>query len=223
MKKLLTILLSGLLVFSISACQSTETNTSQTTSTSSTSTSSADIEAQKEVAQAYIEAIQNGDIDTANSYCTDDFSDAFEIKSTYDEFEDLLSKYNLEDTYGSQADQAIAYICQKVFKEYSMSDNTDSVQATISAIDISQIKSDVKSAVKTYIKNNMSSIASTVMSSGTQAAIEQYAPDAVDYVYSQVQDEVNNLDYKDYKVTFTFEKVDGEWKISKTEKTEIDS
>lgn len=218
MKRIFKLTLSIFMIFGLCACSSTTKEASATPGKTTQSTS-VDIEAQKEIAQQYFTAMANGDIETANSLTTDDFKDGFKIKDTYDDLESILDQYGLQDSYGTQIDQVVSIACQKVFQEYSILEDTDSVKANVTAIDISDMESKVKSLAKEYIAKNLVNMATIVVSQGKEAAIAQLAPEAVQYVYNNVQEEINNLQYQNYTMTFSFEKVDGTWKISKTEKT----
>lgn len=218
MNKLFQLILGVCMILGLCACNSTTKEASGTPGKTIQSTSP-DIEAQKEIAEQYFTALANGDIETANSLTTDDFEDGFKIKDTYNDLESILDTYGLQDSYGEQIDQVVSMACQKVFQDYSISEDTDQVKANVVAIDISDLESKVKSLAKDYIAKNIVNMATTVISQGKEAAIAQLAPEAVQYVYNNVQEEINNLQYQNYTMTFSFEEVDGTWKISKTEKT----
>lgn len=212
------ILIMGL-TLSMTGCQSlSNTNKNQMAAAAQSSVSSSDLQAQKQAAQAYMEAMKQGDLQTALSYCTDDFEDGFKIKTLNDKINELLQKYNLSDSYSAQASEIVSSAAQNVFKKYTFDDDSESVEATVEAIDVDEVENSIKSYTNEYIEKNSSSMISDFMSGGKDAVIQKIAPDLVNYIQEKAEDEINHLQYKKMKVKFSFEKVDGSWKISKTEK-----
>lgn len=187
-----------------------------TTNQETTQLSASDITEQQETAQAYMAAMQQGDLTGALSYCTEDFQDGFKVKDLHDSLNEIMQKYNLTG-YSSQMDQIVQEATQKVFASYTLDSSNSEVTAAVNGIRVDKLEGKVKTLVKDYMADHASDVLDILTSGGDAQKIQELAPEVIKYISDHAQSELQSLKYENMTVRFAFKKENGAWKIAKTE------
>ncbi len=190
-------------------------NNTSTTTTNPSSLSQEDLNQQQAVVQEYYAAIQSGDIKTANGFLTDNADDQTKVKELYTTLDGIATKYNLYDSYQYEIDMYLSYVVSYYVQSYEVtSTDQDGVHVKMNAVNVEHITNKLKTYLKDYIFEHKGDIAQAV-ASGDYTSLGY---DLINYIQTQTDLELADLNYEEMNVTFSFERVDGQWKISRIQK-----
>lgn len=208
MKKLLSSLLALMMVFSLSACGASQANAGQ---------SDPDLAKAKETVENYYKAIQSGELDSLQDYCTDQFAKDNEFEEFSNQMNDLSTQIANQTDLSDQFNDFMNSVWGNIIREYKVGkvtkkDEKIKVVVTTKGVDTVKLESiDVNAILNSVIAENQDRI-NAVASEEEQNALFN---DLMTQFIARMKEEVNNMESVETKSRLTLIKEEDEWLIDK--------
>lgn len=107
----------------------------------------------------YYTAIQEGDIEKANSYCTEEYLDALELSDINEMIDEQLSALNLGADFSNEAKNFMKNLLSQIIKKHVIEDikvngNETTTKVVLLSIDLENLYfDDVSSELETLAEN----------------------------------------------------------------------
>lgn len=205
MKKILSIMMAFLLVFTITACSNEN-------------------DAVEEVSNAYFTALEKGDVNQAKKYCTNDAASKAGMNLISSDLEDELNELNFGDEFDSAANKFVKKLVKSVFKSYetqsiSVDEDVATVKVNVKGINTKDMDTDhwvkeMNTLISDYVSENNDRI-SEMEEEDEDKAEETIVSELSDIILDTFNEEVDNTKTHTYTMTLTLKKNKDTWQITK--------
>lgn len=212
MKKLLSIAAAVCMSFTLAAC-----------SGSAAPAVDKNEEEAKEIITSFFTALQEGDIEKANTFANEDVvSELSKITESFSQLEDMLDQYGADDETKAKFTSIIPLFMKSVFEKQEFVE-TEKVTDTAYAFKIKntgvnvEALNNVDQAFDTdaFLNENMDELTEKAQSEGYDAAMSWMMGKLGDYMIENLNTYISDQAKEDNELNCTVEKVDDKWTITK--------
>lgn len=219
MKKLLASLLALTMAFTLSGCGAAgaQANISEA---KKELTSDKDEQAAIETVENFYDAIQNGNLDELQDYCTDDFNEDSNVEDLANQMNDLYDQLNglgLGDSINQSFDDMMDTLWHNLVRDYKVTDVTkknDKIRVTVKVKGIDE--NDLEDIdVDAIVNQLMDKYAAEIEAATTEEQQNEVLTKMIQELLTEMSNRVEEMDSVTSKVRFTLVKEGSDWLIDK--------
>ncbi len=175
----------------------------------------------------YYTAIQEGDIEKANSYCTEEYLDALELSDINEMIDEQLSALNLGADFSNEAKNFMKNLLSQIIKKYVIEDikvngNEATAKVVLLSIDLENlyfddVSSELETLAENYVLEHETEIQEKIRSVTTQEEFYNWLyAELSSLLFDYMNDYVNNFATQEYFIEIPLNKEHDTWKMNKT-------
>ncbi|MBP3871786.1 MAG: DUF4878 domain-containing protein [Faecalicoccus sp.] len=172
----------------------------------------------------YLDALHNGDLTAAQSYCDKSYNDALGIDSFASNLDAKLREIDLGEDFNKDAKQFIIDVTKKSIqsyeiKNYKQDGDSATVTVDITGIDLAdvnmtQAQQNAMQEYSQYMTDHFAELNETLNNEGEEAMKSILVKELSSMLFKNLNTEMDNTKPKDRTVDFYVKKIDGKWMIA---------
>lgn len=178
----------------------------------------------KNTVSGYLDALQNGDNEKAQSFCDQSYYDALGIQSFTTSLDAQLKEIDLGEDFNKDATAFVKKVIMKSIQSYkiinyTLDNDTATVTVDITGIDFQDVniktaEENALTAYGTYIEDHLTELNEILNTKGEEVMKEELTKQLSAMLFNSLNTEIDKTKPKERTVDFFLKKIDGEWKLA---------
>lgn len=172
----------------------------------------------------YLDALKDGDFESAQKYCDASYYDALGIQSFTSNLDTQLKEIDLGEDFNRDAKEFVKNVTMKTIlkyeiKDYTQNDDTAVVTVNLTGVDLSEVN--VKKAQENamqeytqYMTDHFTELNEILNTKGEEAMKEVLVKELSSMLFNNLNAEMDKTKPKERTVDFYLKKIDGQWKVA---------